>query len=97
MNTPWMKELVMDADRPGYVPHTRETFVARYFPRYVEAYRPPTGIRLRSDGRSTRTTPGNVKAQHTKRDKIIDDAFASYNATLATVALYQVKREDSTP
>lgn len=81
-NTPWIKDLVC-ALNP--VQLDRAAFVALYFPRYVDAYRPPSGIILRPDGRPTRTTPGNVKAQQTKRENRVDAAFASYQATFAEV------------
>lgn len=73
---PWLRDFLRTLGTPAKL--DRAAFVALYFPQYVEAYRPDYRIRLRSDGRPTRTTPGNVKAQQTKRDKRIDEAFARY-------------------
>lgn len=55
MQTPWLSDLVRVISP---VKLTREEFIARYFPQYVEAYQPDYRIRLRPDGRPTRTTPG---------------------------------------
>ena len=82
MQTPWIADLMLAAvpvklDRAG--------FVARYLPQYVREYEAPRGIRLRSDGRPTRTLPGNVKAQVTKREARISEAFAHYELMFSEV------------
>lgn len=91
MNTPWISDLL--SLRPGAVALTREAFVARYFPRYVEPWRPDCRIRLRPDGRPTRTLPGNTKAQNTKRTNRVDVAFASYLETFAEAERMNAPRE----
>lgn len=86
--TPWVHHLLMQR---APVLMTREQFVAQYFPRYVFAYRPPSGIRLSkprpgaSHGHVIMSTAGSVKSQETKRTNRIDSAFASYLATFAEV------------
>lgn len=72
---PWIRDFLA-LEPPAQL--SRADFVARYLPRYARDYTPPTGIRLRPDGRPTRTTRGNIQAQVTKRDHRIDEAFAAY-------------------
>lgn len=57
---------------------SREEFVAKYFPQYVEPYRISHALHLRPDGRPTRPNPGTWRAQITKRETKISAAYARY-------------------
>lgn len=59
---------------------SRDEFTAKYFPRYVAKYRPDYRIKLNKYGRPTRTTPGSMLAQQTKRDNRVDEGYADYLA-----------------
>lgn len=78
MNDPWNRDLIIALTLPPLL--SRADFVAKYLPQYVRDYEPPRGIILRPDGRPTRSTKGSVRAQVTKRDNRINEAYARYCA-----------------
>ena len=69
---------------------SREEFVARFFPRYREPYRPPSGIRMVRGAsgalRVQMSTDASRKGQETKRRNRIDAAYADYCAHYAARA-----------
>lgn len=57
---------------------SREDFIAKYMPQYVRDYTAPTGIRLNKLGYPMRSTSGSFKAQVSKREGKIAEAFQAY-------------------
>lgn len=75
---PWYRDWVLADPAKPPARLSRDEFVAEYFPRYVEPYRAPTGIRLRPNGRMMTSSPGSVRAQQTKRHNRVETAYAAY-------------------
>lgn len=57
---------------------SRDDFVARYMPQYRSPYELPSGLRLRRDGRPVKPTRATHDAQVTKRNNLIEAAYAKY-------------------
>ncbi len=76
---PWFRTFLAVPIPPAM---TRPEFIAAYFPRYVEAYRPPSGIRMvrgvRGNMHVQMSTRGSVQSQETKRTNRVDEAYAAY-------------------
>lgn len=89
MNRPWLRDLVL-LPTPPPPPLSREDFVAQYFPKYVQPYQPPRGIRMvrgkRGDLHVQMSTKASTQAQVTTRERRIDEGFADYLALYAEVA-----------
>lgn len=75
MNASWTRDLVIEINPTRL---TREQFVAKYLPQYVREYSPPTGLRLNARGRVMMSSRGSVRAQVTKREHRIDEAYNDY-------------------
>lgn len=71
------RDVCLPLEKPALL--TREEFIAKYLPQYVEPYRPPTGIRL-AGSRVIVSTPASIKAQVSKRNNRIDLAYSEYVA-----------------
>lgn len=61
-------------------PLTRDEFIARYFPKYVQPYSLPTGIRINARGRVAMGNKSHRQAQETKRANIVDSHYSQYLA-----------------
>lgn len=81
----WLQDMFyLQPDDYTRGPLTREAFVQKYFPKYVNAWQPDHRIRLNKSGRPTHATEGTTKGQNTKRQNIIDGEFEKYLATFAS-------------
>lgn len=78
----------------------REEFVKKYFPQYVQDYRPPTGIRLvksASGGMHVQmSTKGSIQSQVTKRNNRINEAYERYKSDHARQLEFDRKATEPT-
>ena len=64
----------------------RAQFVEKFFPQYVQEWKPSFAIKLNKHGRCTRmATKSDRQAQQTKRDNRINAAFSDYLACAQSV------------
>lgn len=79
MNAPWLSDFYSVPIPPLL---SREAFVSKYLPQYAGNYngprRAPGGIKLNKSGRVVMSTPGSFKAQVSKRENRIAEAYSRY-------------------